>query len=422
MRTTLVSKLAEDLKGSEIIKLAGEIAEKIKQGEPIINLTIGDFNPQLFPIPKALKTEIISAYENDMTNYPPANGIIELREAVSQFIARKESLNYSPDEIQIACGARPLIYATYQALINPDEKVLFPVPSWNNNHYCHLSHAQRVEINTVKENNFMPTDAEIKPYISKVAMIALCSPLNPTGTVFSMEQLENICQLVLDENIRREKINQKPLYLLFDQIYSLLTFDETVHVSPVQLFPALEAYTIYIDGLSKAFAATGVRVGWAFGPKNVMQKMKSILGHIGAWAPKAEQVAVAKYLTKHEQVDTFLQEINQKVEIRLTKLFQGFKTLRDQGYRITPIEPKAAIYLTVNFNLIGQKMEDGTVIENTEQITQYILNDAQIGIVPFYSFGTQRDNTWYRVSVGTLSLDDIEEVFNRLEKSLSKLK
>ena len=195
--------MAENLIGSEIIKLAGEVKAKIAQGEKIYNLTIGDFNPSLFPIPTALKNEIVEAYVNNETNYPAANGVEELRVQVADFLKTRQGLDYSPNSILISGGARPLIYALYQTVIDKNDTVLFPVPSWNNNHYSHLSGAKQQIIETKPENDFMPTAAELKPYIKEATMIALCSPLNPTGTTFTKEGLAEICQLVLEENQRR---------------------------------------------------------------------------------------------------------------------------------------------------------------------------------------------------------------------------
>ena len=139
-----VSEMAENLIGSEIIKLAGEINDKIRQGEKIYNFTIGDFDPNLFPIPQELQQEIINAYTDKHTNYPVANGMPELRKEVAAFLQERQGLSYTADEILIAGGARPIIYATYITLIDKGDKVVFPVPSWNNNHYCHLSHANAV--------------------------------------------------------------------------------------------------------------------------------------------------------------------------------------------------------------------------------------------------------------------------------------
>lgn len=421
-KTLRVSKMAETLIASEIIKLAGEINEKIKQGEQIHNLTIGDFDPKVFPIPAELEEEIIKAYTNHETNYPPADGMLETRKAVSKFLKEKEGIDYNPaTEVLMSAGARPLIYATFQTLVQPGDTVLFPVPSWNNNHYTHLSHANKIEINTKPENHFMPTAAELKEHIKDAALIALCSPLNPTGTTFSKKDLMEICELIVEENNRRGE-NEKPVYLMYDQIYWVLTYGETEHFNPVSLVPEMKNYTIFIDGLSKAFAATGVRVGWSVGPARVIGKMKSILSHLGAWAPKAEQVATAKYLARTADVDNYLKRFKKEVHDRLEGFYNGFISLKDEGHKVDAIAPQAAIYLTVQFDLHGKKKEDGTVLAATKDVTKYLLEEARVAIVPFSAFGDSEDSTWYRLSVGTCRLEEVEKVIESLRKALRKLK
>lgn len=419
-RELKVSQMAETLIGSEIIKLAGEINEKIRNGEKIYNLTIGDFNPKIFPIPSELKKEIIDAYTNDETNYPPADGILPLRQAVARYLKNNQGLEFKEDQILIAGGARPLIYAVFQALVDPGDSVLFPVPSWNNNHYTHLSGGKQIFVETSAENNFMPTADELRPHLSKATILALCSPLNPTGTTFTKEGLESICDLVIEENKRRAP-GEKPLYLMYDQIYWALTFGGTVHYDPVSLRPGLKEYTIFIDGLSKSLAATGVRVGWAMGPKKVIDKMKSILGHVGAWAPKAEQVASAKYLANDKAVDAFMTDIKAKISDRLTGFYEGFMQLKKEGFKVDAIAPQAAIYLTVQFDLKGKKTQQGTVLSSTKDVTKYVLDEAKTALVPFYAFGSSEDSSWYRLSVGTASMTDIEGVISNLRAALQKL-
>jgi len=419
-RKLLVSGMAETLIGSEIIRLAGEINEKIKNGEKIYNLTIGDFDPEIFPIPKELENEIIKAYKEKQTNYPPANGIAELRKAVSHFLNEREGLNYSPEEILIAAGARPLIYTIFQTIVQPDEKVIFPVPSWNNNHYTHLSHAQKIEIKTLAENNFMPAAGDIKPYIKEASLISLCSPLNPTGTAFSEKALADICDIIVEENNRRKE-NEKPLYLLYDQIYWVLTYGSTKHFDPVSLNPEMRDYTIFVDGMSKAFSATGVRVGWSFGPQRVVDKMKSILSHLGAWAPKAEQVAAAKYLEQKQNVDSYLFNFKNEISKRLNAFYDGFMKLKNEGFKVDAIAPQAAIYLTVQFNLHGMKKENGEVLHDTKETTKYILKEAKVAIVPFYAFGDSAGSAWYRLSVGTCKLEEVEGIIESLRSALKKL-
>ncbi len=415
-----VSEMAENLIGSEIIKLAAEIQDKIRNGERIFNYTIGDFDPKIFPIPEELNEEIINAYKEHQTNYPAANGMPELRKVVSEFLKEREGLSYSADEILISGGARPLIYATYVTLLDKGDTVVFPVPSWNNNHYCHLSETQSRLIETSPENNFMPTAAEIRPHLKNATLLSLCSPLNPTGTVFKKEQLTEICDLVLEEN-RRRGPGEKPLYLMYDQIYWVLTFGKTEHYNPVSLRPEMRDYTIFIDGISKSLAATGVRVGWAFGPQRIMDKMRAILSHVGAWAPKAEQVATGKYLQKKTELDSFLDKFKNQIDTRLHAFYDGFMELKKAGYKVHAIAPQAAIYLTIQLDLKGMKTSEGKVLSSQKDVTQHILDEAKLAVVPFSAFGSSDDSTWYRLSVGTCKSSEIPEVFQSLKKVLSNL-
>jgi aspartate aminotransferase len=165
-----------------------------------------------------------------------------------------------------------------------------------------------------------------------------------------------------------------------------------------------------------------VRVGWAFGPGKVIDKMKSILGHVGAWAPKAEQVASAKYLSQVENVDTYLNHFKGEVAFRLNSIYDGFQALKNKGYKVDIIAPQAAIYLSVQFDLVGKTTENREVLNDVKAVTSYLLNDAKLAIVPFYAFGTSNDSTWYRISIGTLSREDIPAMFQQLELSLAKLK
>lgn len=417
----VASKMAENLIGSEIIKLAGEIREKVAKGAKIYNFTIGDFDPMLFPIPVELKDAILKHYQNNDTNYPEANGMASLRNSISAYLKKNAGLDYAANEILVSAGARPIIYSIYRAIIDHGDKVIFPVPSWNNNHYVHLTDAQQIMIETTAENNFMPTAEEIAPYVQEASMIALCSPLNPTGTVFTKEQLESICDLVIRENERRGE-GEKPLYVMYDQIYWALTYDGVKHYDPVTLRPEMKNYTIYVDGISKSLAATGVRVGWAMGPAYIIDKMKNILNHVGAWSPKPEQLATGDYLSNQKDLESFMKNFKQEIYFRLNGIYDAFEKLRQEGFPVLAIKPQAAIYLTVKFDLKGYTTPEGVKLSSTKEITQYILDDTGIAIVPFYAFGANPESTWYRLSVGTCKRDDIEKVYHNLKQSLAKLK
>jgi len=306
-------------------------------------------------------------------------------------------------------------------LIDPGDGVIFPVPSWNNNHYCHLSGAKAIPIETQVENNFMPTADEIRPFIQQATILALCSPQNPTGTTFSKKALEEICNMVLEENERRGE-NQKPLYVLYDQMYWVLTYGKTVHYDPVSLRPEMRDYTIFVDGISKSCAATGLRVGWSFGPEHVIDKMKSIASHIGAWAPRPEQEASAKFLQMENAMNDYLTNFKEHLWLRLEGIYEGLQQLKSEGHKVDAMAPQAALYLTVQFDLKGKKTPKGKVISSTAEVTSYLLHECGLAIVPFYAFGSSHDSTWYRLSVGTCKLHEIDESIAKLRAGLEKLK
>jgi aspartate aminotransferase len=412
-----LSKLAENLVGSEIIRIAGRINERIAAGEDISNLTIGDFDPKVFPLPDVYVDEIVRAYKEGHTNYPQANGMAVLREAVSMHVKRTQGLDFDKDNVLISGGARPLIYAAYRAIVDEGDTVVFPIPSWNNNHYSFLTGAKMVSVETSAENRFLPTADDLRPHLEGATLLAVCSPLNPTGTSFREEELGAICDLILEENAKRG--DSKPLYLLYDQIYSALTLNGTKHIDPVSLRPEMRPYTIFVDGVSKAFAATGVRVGWGFGPEKVIAKMRSILSHVGAWSPKPEQIGTARLLQNIEETDRVIDHHRQMVTDRVDALYEGFTAMKAEGFPVDAIPAEGAMYLTVKIDLTGLTLPTGKVVKDAEDVTAFLLEEAKLGLVPFYAFGAQRSNPWFRISVGTLTLDRVEVVFDNLRKALA---
>ncbi len=416
----VLSQLSKTLIGSEIVKLGGEIREKIAQGDKIFNFTVGDFDPNIFPIPEALKSEIITAYENNFTNYPAAEGNLDLRQSIAIFIQKFNNQNYNTNEILVASGGRPLIYSAYRAIADKGEKVIYAVPSWNNNHYTHFIEGEHTVVEATAETNFMPTAAQIKPHLQGACLLALCSPQNPTGTTFSKQQLEEICNMVVTENKSRSD-SEKKLYVLFDQMYCHLTYGNVLHYDPVLLNPAMRDYTIYIDAISKVFAATGVRVGWSLGPSIIIAKMKAILTHLGAWAPMAEQKACAKFLLQNEAIQDYLQNFKNEISYRLENIYMGFKELQNSGLNVDAIAPQAAIYLTVKIDIVGKKIKNGEALQTQSEVTNYLLNDAKIALVPFYAFGAPNNSPWYRLSVGTCKKEEISEMLQQLKESLQKL-
>ncbi len=413
-----VSQVAAQIQTSPILQIAAEIDARKRQGEALHNLTVGDFAPEIFAPPDALCARITAAYRAKQTNYPGAPGVAELRASVAAWHNRAFDLDIDADEVLIAGGSRPLIYALYRAAVNRGEKVVYPVPSWNNEDYAKLVGATIVPTPTTPQNHFMPTAESLSEHLRDAALLALCAPQNPTGTMFNVDNLRAVCQLVVDENRRRGRA-QKPLYVLFDQVYWALAFGDGFN-HPLAVCPQLRPYAVFIDGISKCFAATGVRVGFGVAPPALREKMIALIAHIGAWAPKPEQIAVGEFLAQAESVDEYLRDFRAQLSARLERFYRAIIALRDDGYPLDAIAPQAAIYLSVRMQLQGRNSRRGALADD-DAVQRYLLDDAHIGVLPFSWFGAHAHGDWFRLSIGACRQDDIDAIVGDLKRALDDL-
>ena len=412
-----VSTMSDGMSGSEILRIAAEIRAMTEAGQRVCNLTVGDFSPAEFRIPRFLQNEIAEALQRGETNYPPSNGVAPLRDAIRRLYESALGLKYPASSVLVTSGSRPGIYGTYRTVVDAGDRVVFPVPSWNNNHYCYLTGAVPVTVATTRDTAFLPTRELLAPVIRGARLISLNSPLNPTGTAFTADALAGICDLVLEENARRRN-GERPLYVLYDQVYWMLTFGDTTHVHPVGLRPEMAPYTLYVDGISKAFAATGVRVGWVVGPQDLIDSMNNFMGHVGTWAPRAEQIATAKMLDAPNEVEAFGKEITAGVRQRLDALYNGIMAMRADGLPVDATAPMGAIYLSARFALNGKRTPDGQTLRTNDEIRRYLLEAAGFAVVPFQAFGVKEDTGWVRLSVGAVSMADIERVLPVLKEAV----
>ena len=412
------SALAGSLIGSEILKIAADVRALAAGGRDICNLTVGDFSPAEFRIPEPLEAGIVEALRRGETNYPPSDGILPLREAVRTLYDRE--LGFTPElaSVIVTAGSRPGIYATYCSLVDAGDRVVYPTPSWNNNHYVHLVSGVHVPVPCDVSSRFMPTRASLERVVRGARLLALCSPQNPTGTAFTDEALRDICELVVEENERRGD-GERPLYLMYDQVYWTLTFGGTRHVHPIAVCPEVAPYTIYVDGISKAFAATGVRVGWLVAPPDLAKPMSGFLGHVGAWAPRAEQSAVAAFISDAVAMRSYRDRFVAGVRERLDLLYAGLQSMRGAGLPVEAIAPEGAIYLSARFALAGRVAPDGTRLDNDEAVRAYLLHAAGVAVVPFQAFGVSGDSGWFRLSVGAVSREQITRTLPRLREAIA---
>lgn len=416
-----LSELARGMHMSGILRTAQQVRELRAAGTPILDLSLGDFNPNYFPIPAKLLSGIEKALRSGSTNYPPPPGLPALRKAVADYMERSSGVRYPLESVLITCGGRPVLYGAYLTVIVPGDTVVYSVPSWQNDSYAWLSGAKAVEIEAKSENGFQPTLAELAPYLESARLLCLCSPGNPTGTAMEPDVFKSILEAVVRENRRREKAgNDRPLFLLYDQIYSSIRVKHNKHRHALALVPESAPYVMTMDGASKAFAATGLRVGWLLAPPAIVTKAGELLSHIGAWAPHAEQAGMVELLNDAGAISDYRTMMDAGVHKRLDALYRGFVQMRDEGLPVDVLCPDGAIYVSLQLKLRG-KSADGRVLADNEAIRSFVLEKAGVAVVPFQAFGLREESGWFRLSVGALSMEEIADVFPRLRSLLSQI-
>ncbi|HUQ21055.1 MAG TPA: aminotransferase class I/II-fold pyridoxal phosphate-dependent enzyme [Gemmatimonadaceae bacterium] len=415
-----MSVVARGLNESGILRVTRQVRGMLAKGEKVANLTVGDFDTRYFPIPQKLSEEIQSAVSRGETNYPTPEGMLPLREAISDFVFRTAGVRYPVDGIVVCSGGRPVIYGAYRAIINPGDKILYSVPSWQNDAYSWLTTGESLEVEATNKTNFQPTLAELAPHLPEAQMLCLCSPGNPTGAVMSAESLTEILTAVVDENRKRESMGRRPLFVLHDQMYGALVSRGQKHTWPAAVVPEAARYVISVDGVSKAYAGTGLRVGWMLVAPAVGKRIRDLLSHAGAWAPRAEQVAVAKFLCDQSAIDEFRHEMDARLEERLAAMHSGFQALARDGYPVDSINPQGAIYFSARFDLRGRGY-DGHRLETDEDIRSLLLERAGVAVVPFTAFGVRGDTGWFRLSAGAVSMEELAEMFPRIRAVLDRV-
>jgi aspartate aminotransferase len=415
-----LSTMVRGLQESGILRITRQVRAMLARGETVVNLTVGDFDPRYFPIPKKLSQLIQAAIARGETNYPNPEGLPALRQSISDYVFRTAGVRYPVDAIVVCSGGRPVLYGAYRAIINPGDKVLYSVPSWQNDSYSWLTSADQIVIEGKAEAGFQPTLDQLRAHLSEAMMLCICSPGNPTGTVMSREHLREILEAVVAENKTREASGKRPLFIMHDQMYGTLVSHGQEHVYPAAIVPECARWLISVDGVSKAYAGTGLRLGWMLVAPAVGARIRDLLSHAGAWAPRAEQAAVAEFLKDPEAISEFRNEMDARLAERLQAMHAGFERLKSAGYPVDSINPQGAIYFSAQFRLHGKSV-GGKCLETDDQIRTLLLEHAGVAVVPFQAFGVRGETGWFRLSAGAVSMDEIHALFPRLESMLDEV-
>lgn len=397
---------AADMPRSAILAIAASVREI--RDRPVADFTVGDFDPCQFPAPEALIEGVAAALREGHSNYPPAPGVAELRQAIVTAAERDFGVRWPVRSAVVGSGARPPIYAAFQTLVSPGDRVVYGVPCWNTPYYVHLRAAVPVEVPTRAADGFLPTPQALRPHLGTARLVVINTPSNPVGTLLPEAHVAEICHDIVRENAQRAREGRPALFLLYDQVYRELIYDGSVHAVPARLVPEVAPYTLHVDAISKSMAATGLRVGWVLAPPAIAEALTTWIGHMGAWAGRAEQIATARLLVEPDRTAAHARALREGLSARLNRLAAGLQGLRAQGLDVEVVPPVAALYLSAR---IGGHGRD-------ESLRRWLLDAAGIAVVPMSAFGMP-DSEWVRFSVGAVALHDIDAAMTRLAHAIS---
>ncbi|QAA32910.1 pyridoxal phosphate-dependent aminotransferase [Clostridium manihotivorum] len=395
-----LSRKIEALTPSITLSVTAKANEMKKAGINVISFAAGepDFNT-----PQNIIDAAVEAMKKGYTKYTPASGLIDLKKAVCEKFLRDNNLTYSTSQVIISNGAKQCLGNLFLALLNPGEEVIVPTPYWvSYPELIKIADGVPVFVECKEENDFKYTIDELnKVLTNKTKAILLNSPNNPTGTIYSKEELIEIANFAKEHN----------LYIVSDEIYEKLIYDGNEHVSIAALSEDAFNRTIVINGVSKTYSMTGWRIGYAAGPENVIKLMSSIQSHMTSNPNTIAQHATIEALNTEEAVVK-----DMATEFERRRNFMAEKLNEIENIKI--INPSGAFYVMVNISYYLNKKFGETIIEDSIKFSEILLEDGAVATVPGMAFGL---DDYIRLSYAT-STDNIEEGIKRLKSFLNKLK
>lgn len=388
-----ISKRSSLIKPSPTIALNTRARELQEQGKKIIDLTIGEPD---FATPEHIKNAGIKAIKDNFTKYTPVDGITKLKLAIVEKFAKENNLKFSPKQIMVSCGAKQAIYNLLQAIINPGDEVIIPAPYWvSYPDMTLLAEGKPVIIETDLASNFKITPTQLKNAITaKSKVIILNSPSNPTGVAYSKAELEALAKVLVE---------YPNLLIVSDDIYEHILWNHLPYHNILNVCPALAERTVVINGVSKAYAMTGWRIGYAAGPINIIATMKNIQSQSTSGPCSISQVASLNAL---ESDQSCIEKMRQEFKKRHDYLVKALNAL--PGIKTQPAD--GAFYLFPNVKTAMEKFG----CKNDMDFADLLLEKAEIAVVPGLAFGAA---DYIRLSYAT-SMEHLEEAIARLAKLL----
>ncbi len=398
--TPPLSERVRNLKPSPTLAIDAKAKALKAQGADIINLSVGEPD---FDTPDHIKEAAIQAIKNGFTKYTAVGGIPELKKAIIEKMKRDYGLTYSTDAVMVSTGGKLALYNCIQAIIDSGDEVILPVPYW-------VSYPPMVELaggvvrylQTEPSNGFTIEPAAIAELLtSRTKAIILNSPSNPTGSVYSSESLKDIAEMAVKHGF----------YIISDDIYDAIRFDGKGCENAASLFPEAKDHTLVINGVSKAYAMTGWRIGYLAGPEAVVKAATKIQSQNTSNPTSIAQKAAAAAMAGPQDC---VRDMLKAFAERKDYLMQELPSIPN----LTCVEPKGAFYVFPDFSAYyGKKTPNGAEIDGSLAMADYLLDEARIAAVPGIAFG---DDRFIRFSYAT-SLNTLKESIKRLKKALETL-
>jgi aspartate aminotransferase len=393
-----ISKRVQNINPSQTLAITGQALKMKQEGKKVISFAAGEPD---FGTPENIKEKAISAIREGFSHYTMSSGIIELKEAILEKLKKDNKIKYNTSEIIVSNGAKQCLFNAILTICNPGDQVLLPTPCWvSYTEQIKFAGAIPIFVNTYQEEDFKLSAAQVEENItSGTKLLILNSPNNPTGAVYEQEELIKIAQLLLKYNI----------YCICDEIYEKLIYDNVKHFSIASLSDKIKEKIITINGVSKSYAMTGWRIGYAAGPEDIIKGMSKIQGHSTSNPNSIAQKASVEALNgKQDAIEEMRKAFDERRKYMVKRL--------NEIEGIFCLTPAGAFYAFPNVSKILNKgiEYNGRKISNSSILSNVILKEAEVALIPGSAFEAEG---YLRLSYAT-SLEDIKEGLNRIENIL----
>jgi aspartate aminotransferase len=395
----MISERAKKIKPSPTLAMDAKSKAMKAAGVDIVNFGVGEPD---FDTPENIKEAAIKAIKEGFTKYTPVGGIDPLKDAIIEKFRNDNNLNYEREEIIVSCGAKHSLYNIAQALFSPGDEVLIPSPYWvSYPDQVLLNDAIPIFVKTYESDSFMVRPEALESHITKkTKALILNSPSNPTGLIYDKKTLEKIAEVVLRYGI----------FVVSDEVYEKIVYDGFRHVSIASIDKEIKGKTIVVNGLSKSYAMTGWRIGFAAGPKEIIKAMTNIQSQSTSNPTSIAQKAAIEALTGPQDfINTMVSEFDRRRRFLISEL--------NAIPGVSCLAPTGAFYVFPNTSKLYGKSNGNRAISSSKDFGLYLLEEAKVALVHGEAFG---DDNYIRLSYAT-SMDEIKKGVDRIREAVRVL-